>query len=75
MTGTVLDERGRPCPLPIIALGRALRTLPSGEQVTLLADDPVAATDVPAWCSLVGARLIEAHEGSDGVFRYLISLP
>lgn len=68
-----LDEPG-PCPAPIIALGRASRSLPPGTTVRLTADDPVVTTDVPAWCSMVGARII-GHSRVAGRFRYLIELP
>ena len=40
MTLLELDERGRPCPLPVIALGRALRSQAPGSQVILHADVP-----------------------------------
>lgn len=72
---TVLDERGRACPLPVIALGRALRSQPSGAEVTLLADDPVVRTDVPAWCTLVGATLLSTTDGPDGLITLRVRLP
>ena len=75
MSGTTLDERGRPCPLPVIALGRALRTLPSGTVVEVLADDPVVRTDIPAWCSMVGAVLLGMDEGPDGTITSTVRLP
>ena len=49
---TVVDSRGRRCPLPIIDLARAARGLPAGDEVEVWADDPAAASDVPAWCRL-----------------------
>lgn len=75
MTVAVLDETGRPCPLPVIALGRALRGLPPGTVVQLVADDPVVQTDVPAWCDMVGARLLSCERGANGVFKIRIVLP
>jgi tRNA 2-thiouridine synthesizing protein A len=71
----VLDERGRRCPLPIIALGRASRELPARSLVLLVADDPVTMSDVPAWCRMTGAQL-EAFDSSEHhCLRYLIHLP
>jgi tRNA 2-thiouridine synthesizing protein A len=49
-----LDCRGQRCPLPVIALARRLPALPIGEVLTVLADDPAAANDIPAWCRLRG---------------------
>lgn len=51
---TVLDCRGQLCPLPVIALARRVLETAKGQVVTLLADDPAARADVPAWCRLRG---------------------
>jgi tRNA 2-thiouridine synthesizing protein A len=49
-----IDSRGRRCPLPIIDLAKALPGVPVGDVVRVLADDPAAANDVPAWCRMTG---------------------
>ena len=49
---TVLDCRGQRCPLPVIALARHLRAAGTGAVVRVLADDPAAANDIPAWCRM-----------------------
>jgi tRNA 2-thiouridine synthesizing protein A len=49
-----VDSRGRRCPLPIIDLASAARTAAAGTAITVLADDPAAATDIPAWCRMRG---------------------
>ncbi len=69
----VLDERGRPCPLPVIALGRARRSLQAGDVLRLIADDAVVLTDVPAWCSMVGARIL-AQESDGPTHTFVIRL-
>ena len=56
--GAVLDCRGQRCPLPVIALARRLPELPVGAVLRVLADDPAAATDIPAWCRLRGQELL-----------------
>jgi cysteine desulfurase len=56
---TVLDSRGRRCPLPVLDLARALPELPIGGELTVLADDPAAASDIPAWCRMTGQQLVE----------------
>ena len=50
----VLDCRGQRCPLPVIALARRLPEVPVGGVLRVLADDPAAANDIPAWCRLRG---------------------
>ncbi len=47
-----VDSRGRHCPLPIIDLAAAARGAAPGTVITLLADDPAADADVPAWCRM-----------------------
>ena len=54
----VLDCRGQRCPLPIIELARALPALPIGSVLRVLADDPAAAVDVPAWCRMRGQEYL-----------------
>ena len=70
----VLDERGRLCPLPVIALGRAAVADPDA-RVLLLADDPAAETDVPAWCELRGRTLAWTGDAPDGQGRAYVVVP
>lgn len=48
----VLDCRGQRCPRPVIALAKRIRTAEVGEVLRVLADDPAAANDIPAWCRM-----------------------
>ena len=50
----VLDCLGQRCPRPVIELGRRIGEVPAGAVVRVLADDPAAATDIPAWCRMRG---------------------
>ena len=47
-----IDALGRKCPIPIIMLAEQIRDVPVGGVIAVLADDPAAYTDVPAWCAL-----------------------
>ncbi|ONH28383.1 sulfurtransferase TusA family protein [Pseudofrankia asymbiotica] len=58
----VVDALGRLCPLPIIDLARRFGEVPVDGTVALLADDPAAAADVPAWCRLRGQRFLGARD-------------
>jgi tRNA 2-thiouridine synthesizing protein A len=58
----VLDSRGRRCPLPILDLAGALPGLAVGAEITVLADDPAAASDIAAWCRMTGQQLVESDE-------------
>jgi cysteine desulfurase len=60
----VVDCLGRPCPVPVIELARALPGIAVGGVLDVLSDDPAAALDIPAWCRMkqqeyVGARPLD----------------
>ncbi len=54
----IVDQLGVACPLPIIELARQIRLIDDGAILVLLADDPAAAVDVPAWCSMRGHEFL-----------------
>ncbi|WP_089292654.1 sulfurtransferase TusA family protein [Actinoplanes regularis] len=56
-----LDCLGQRCPLPVIKLAKSLPQVAVGEIVRVLADDPAAANDIPAWCRMKGQELITAQ--------------
>ncbi len=62
---TVVDARGERCPLPVIRLARLVHDAPDVGVVVLLATDPAAAHDVPAWCRMRGHRYIGARPQGD----------
>lgn len=62
---TTVDARGERCPLPVIRLARAVRDDPGTSRVVVLATDPAAAHDIPAWCRMRGHRLVERRDEGD----------
>lgn len=54
----VVDCLGRPCPIPVIELARAVTTVAPGTLVEVLSDDPAARVDVRAWCRLSGQEYV-----------------
>lgn len=65
----VLDCRGQRCPLPVIAVARRIGDVPPGGVVRVLADDPAARSDVPAWCRMRGQEYL-GEVAVDGVPGY-----
>jgi len=63
---TVVDARGLRCPAPVIRLARAAKDVPAGTQLTVLATDPAAVHDVPAWARMRGHVMVSVTE-QDGV--------
>ena len=66
-----LDTRGLLCPLPVIRTQDRIRTMSSGERLEVVATDPGALHDIPAWCRVHGHELVEASE-SDDLIRIVI---
>lgn len=69
----VVDARGERCPLPVIRLARLVRDRPELASVTVLATDPAAAHDVPAWCRMRGHRFVGARDEGDHT-AYLVEV-
>jgi tRNA 2-thiouridine synthesizing protein A len=66
-----VDARGLSCPMPIVKTAQAVKPLPSGAVVELLATDSGSIKDVAAWCRATGNELID--QTSDGaVYRFVI---
>ncbi len=59
------------CPLPILKAKKAIKQLPSGCLLTVLATDPSAEQDFKEFCSLTGNNL-ESHSINDGLFTFHI---
>ena len=68
----VLDCRGMRCPLPVIELARQIEAVGVGRVVAVVADDPAAATDIPAWCRLREHDYLGAGEPVDGIPSFLV---
>lgn len=68
----VLDERGRRCPLPVIELARRLADVPVGAVVAVVADDPGARADIPAWCRMRDQDYVGETADEDGTPAYLV---
>ena len=60
-----LDMRGQLCPLPIIELAKHIRDVAIGETLTVVADDPAAASDIAAWCRMRDHELVAATPEAD----------
>ena len=60
-----LDCLGQPCPRPVIELGRHIGDVEPGAVVAVLADDPAAAVDIPAWCRMRGQEYLGADAVGD----------
>jgi tRNA 2-thiouridine synthesizing protein A len=67
-----IDALGRKCPIPVIMLAERIREVPVGQVVAVLADDPAARSDVPAWCMLKSQEFVLATELPDRGWAFLV---
>lgn len=65
MSPVVLDGGDRRCVLLLIELRKLITTLPAGAEVHLVATDPAAPLDLPAWCHLTGHEYLGPVAGAD----------
>lgn len=68
----IVDARGRPCPVPVIELAKALPSVEVGAELTVWSDDPASRHDVPAWCRLRGQAYIGSEPLQDGAHAYTV---
>ena len=71
MSVTVLDTQGLNCPLPILRVKKAMKEVPTGGTLQVLATDPGAVTDFEAFCKTTGNQLVDWREEA-GVFTFNI---
>ncbi|GAA1866659.1 sulfurtransferase TusA family protein [Myceligenerans crystallogenes] len=70
-TAETIDARGLRCPLPVIRLAARAKAAADGTRITVLATDPAARYDVPAWARMRGHEMAGASE-TDGVWTLTV---
>ena len=71
MADKSLDARHLRCPLPILKATKALKDVPVGGTLEVLATDPGSDGDFEAFCRVGQHEMLEQEE-TGGVFRFLI---
>jgi len=61
-----INALGRKCPIPIIMLAERISEVVIGQVVEVLADDPAAKTDLPAWCLLKSQEFLATRDLDSG---------
>jgi tRNA 2-thiouridine synthesizing protein A len=68
---TSVDAKGLSCPMPIVKTAQAVKAVPTGELIEVLATDPGSVKDFAAWTRSTGNTIIEQSE-DEGVYRFVI---
>jgi tRNA 2-thiouridine synthesizing protein A len=71
MADQLLDVKGLNCPLPILRAKKALKDVPAGGTLQVLATDPGAVKDFEAFCRTTGNELVESKQ-DDNVYSFVI---
>lgn len=57
-TVRTLDLKGLLCPIPVVRMAQAIKTVAVGEVIEATASDPGVMADIPAWCRTTGHALV-----------------
>jgi tRNA 2-thiouridine synthesizing protein A len=71
MSETVLDLKDLICPLPVLRANRALRAMPAGERLRVLATDAASVADFQSYCRETGHILVSWSEEA-GIYSFTI---
>ncbi|KGN33172.1 preprotein translocase subunit TatB [Knoellia sinensis KCTC 19936] len=67
-----VDARGLKCPLPVIQLAKVARNRPPGSTLRVLADDPAAESDIPAWARMRGHTVTLDRQGEHTAYMVVL---
>lgn len=67
----VLDCKGLLCPMPVIKIAKAIKTIAVGQVLEMQATDPGSGPDMEAWTKQTGHELLSSQEGN-GVFTFYV---
>jgi tRNA 2-thiouridine synthesizing protein A len=70
-TLTLVDARALSCPMPIVKTAQAMKAIPSGTLLEVLATDPGSLKDFAAWSRTTGNELVE-QSVDEGVYRFVL---
>jgi len=60
-----VDARDCKCPMPIVKIAQKIKTIQVGDQLKVLATDPVFKPDIEAWCRKTQNKLVEFIDGAE----------
>jgi tRNA 2-thiouridine synthesizing protein A len=67
----ILDTKGLKCPLPVLKARKAMRDVPAGGVLRVLATDPGAVKDFEHFCKTTGHQLLD-YRNEAGVLAFEI---
>jgi tRNA 2-thiouridine synthesizing protein A len=72
MQSVTIDTRGLSCPLPVLKVRKAMRSIENGTDVQVLATDPLADQDLRAYCEASGCAFLSVDRLDNNVLCIVI---
>jgi len=69
MTQTI-DTSGLHCPMPLLKLKMALRSVATGGSIRLIATDPMSQQDIKRYCEIAGLSCTQQPQTDEGRFIF-----
>ena len=66
-----LDLKGLLCPIPVVKMAQAIKTVPLAGIIEATATDPGIMADIPAWCRTTGHKLL-SMERREKVINFVV---
>jgi tRNA 2-thiouridine synthesizing protein A len=66
-----LDCVGLYCPMPVVQTAQKLKGMALGQVLEIIADDPGAKSDIPAWCQATGNEFLGLAEDGKELKLYV----
>ncbi|MBF0289308.1 MAG: sulfurtransferase TusA family protein [SAR324 cluster bacterium] len=63
MADQTLNCNNLNCPMPIVQIGKTIKTLKTGNTIEVTATDPAFEADVRAWTKKTGHELVSFSDG------------
>ncbi len=70
-TALTLDLKGLLCPIPVVKLAQAIKTVQVGDMIEATATDPGVLADIPAWCRSTGNELVSIGK-EEKIIRFAV---
>src|SRR3989304_3671736 len=70
-TALVLGLWGLLCPIPVVKLAQAIKTVQVGDLIEATATDPGVLADIPAWCRSTGHELVSIGR-AEKIIRFAV---
>lgn len=66
-----IDERGKVCPIPLFHTKRKIEIMKLGEEVEVIADDPIVKETIPRWSKEHRHNIVSIEDNEDH-FRIVV---